>query len=229
MREFWIAAGQIMGLLMLGVFLVYAERLKAWMWRRWDQRALNPIARAVQTCRVVHECLVELRVKIEADRAYVCQFHNGDYFTSKNPVYRMSCTQEIVLRGIARRQDKLQGVMVDTIWREIDILFGEATLEGVERIWDDGDETKPYRAVYYYLVEALPESTFKSALIASGVWAMAASPMLDAKRNLVGFVGCDFCSEQYRDGTKRPHTDDLQKVSHAAANVWYSLEQHLKR
>jgi hypothetical protein len=225
--DFWKEIGKILGLLSLGVVLLFAERMRAWLTEWWKSRGLNPIARAVKMCRAIHELLVELRVQLDADRVYVMQFHNGQVFTSNNPVYRMSCTQETVCTAVSRQQDKLQGIMVETAWRELEPMFGDQELAGIELIHEDeADEGKlPLRGTYYYRVASLPEGAFKSSMIARGVVVAAISPMLDPRRNIVGFVAADFCSDKFKEDATMP--TELHRVTHCAANVWYALQQHM--
>jgi predicted DNA-binding protein (UPF0251 family) len=221
-REFLLEAGKVLGVLLAGVGLLYAERFRAWITEWWKSRHLHPIARAVRRSRAIHELLVEARVKLTADRVYAVQFHNGQIFTNQNCVYRMSLTQETVLSGITHLQDKLQDMMVEGVWEAIDPLFGGDT-DGIERTWgSDGDP----RATHYMRVEELPEGFYKSFCLANGTWAAQTSPLLDAKQCVIGYVCAEYCGQAYRDGTKKPEQDEL--LTHLAANVWFQLAKAKK-
>lgn len=227
MDDLWNEIGKILGLLLAGVFLLYAERWRARLTEWYRTRGLHPVARAVLTCRAITELLVELRVHVKAARCYVVQFHNGQVFTSRHPVYRMSCTQETCLGGLVRIQGEMQNILVEQVWQEVEPLFGEsAGLPGVTRVHTEARPDKPpFRATYWYATSTLPEGWFKSSLIARGTTALAASPILDTHGTVVGFVAAEFTKAEHA-GAGTPA--DLHRVTHAAANIWYELERHVR-
>ena len=155
------------------------------------------------------------------------QFHNGQVFTSNDPVYRLSCTQEAVDRGLAPVQPMLQNILVHQVWQEIAPLFGnDFDLPGVTRVHKEAQpKNPPYRGTYYYVTQQIPQGWFQSMLVGHGAWSVAISPLIDAKGTLVGFVAAEFNGEQYKDGTQQPA--NMVKVTHAAANIWYELERHI--
>lgn len=223
MDELWKEIGKILGLLLAGVFLLYAERARGRLTEWWHNRGLHPVARAVLTCRAVTELLVELRVTLKASRCYVVQFHNGQVFTSQNPVYRMSCTQETCGGGFVRVQGDMQNILVEQMWEEIGPLFGQDELVGVTRgHTETKPEKPPFRATYTYVTGQLPEGWFKSSLIARGTDTLAVSPILNARQIVVGFVVAEFNVAEVPQA-------DLYRVTHAAANIWYELERHARR
>lgn len=223
MDDLWKEIGKILGLLLAGVFLLYAERARQRLTEWWHNRGLHPVARAVLTCRAVTELLVELRVTLKAVRCYVVQFHNGQVFTSQHPVYRMSCTQETCAGGFVRIQGEMQNILVEQVWEEIGPLFGQVELTGVTRGYCEKKPDKPpFRATYCYLTPQLPEGWFKSSLIQRGTDALMVSPILDARQVVVGFVAAEF------NGGDAVPIPDGQRVTHAAANIWYELERHAR-
>lgn len=227
MADLWIEIAKAVGLAVGAIFLLYVERLRLWAINWWKNRSLNPVARAVLTCRAIVDYLVELRVNTCAARCYVMQFHNGQVFTSQDPVYRMSCTQEAVDRGLAPVQPALQNIIVHQLWQELAPLFGqEIDLPGITRLHQaDHPKNPPYRGTYYYVTQQIPQGWFQSMLVGHGAWSVAISPLLDAKGTLVGFVAVEFNDQQYKDGTVQP--PDMVKVTHAAANIWFELERHI--
>jgi hypothetical protein len=219
--------GKIIGLTAAGILLIYVERLRNALINWWKNRGLNPVARAIQTCRAIVDYLVELRVTLSASRCYVMQFHNGQVFTSQDPVYRMSCTQEATDRGLAPVQPELQNILVHQVWQEIAPLFGNNTdLPGVECVHkEDLPANPPYRGTYYYLTQQIPQGWFQSMLVGHGAWAVAISPLIDGKGTLVGFVAAEFNADTFKDGDTKP--EELHRVAHAAANIWFEMERHI--
>ena len=218
--------GKIIGVISVGIFLLYAERIRNAITAWFKNRKLNPVSRAIQTCRAIVDYLVELRVDLHAARCYVMQFHNGQVFTSQDPVYRMSCTQEAVDRGLAPIQPELQDILIHQVWQEVAPLFGQAESPGVQRVHTEAIPDKPpYRGTYYYITQQIPQGWFQSMLVGHGAWAAAVSPLIDAKGTLVGFVAVEFNGEQFKDPANRPA--ELNRVAQAAANIWFEMERHI--
>lgn len=226
MGELWTKLAEVIGVIGVGIFLLYAERLKSWLMDWFKQRKLNPIARAVLTCRAIVDYLVELRVKLNASRCYVMQFHNGQLFTSLDPIYRMSCTQEALSPGQATVQPEMQNILAQQVWQEIEPLFGEVTVAGCTRVFqEDQPDKPPYRGTYYYVTQQIPAGWFQSMLVGHGAWSAAISPLIDARGTLVGFIVVEFSDPKYKDGSSTPA--DLHRATHAAANIWFELERHI--
>lgn len=228
MDVIWTELGRILGLIGVGIFLLYADRLKTRLTEWFKNRRLNPVARAVMTCRAIVDRLVELRVTLGAARCYVMQFHNGQIFSTQNPVYRMSCTQEACGRGLQPLQGAAQNILVEQAWREIELLFTGELMAGVACAHREETPAKPpYRATYYYVAQDLDEGWFKLDLISRAACAVAISPVLDGHGTLVGFVAAEFNNAEQCRAEHPP--EGLYRVTHAAANIWYELERHASR
>ena len=228
MDEILLELGKILGVTLAGILLLYAERVRNSITHWIKNRRLNPVSRAILTCRAIVDYLVELRVIVDASRCYVMQFHNGQVFTSQDPVYRMSCTQEATDRGLAPIQPELQNILVHQVWQEIAPLFGNAPeLPGVQCVHrEDFPVNPPYRGTYYYVTQQIPQGWFQSMLVGHGAWSVAISPLIDARGTLVGFVAAEFNDSVYKEGATPPR--ELHRVAHAAANIWFEMERHIR-
>ena len=59
-----------------------------------------------------------LKSKLNCDRASIFEFHNGDYFISKNSRYKMSCTYEKVSPGVSSEALGLQNLDITLFWED---------------------------------------------------------------------------------------------------------------
>jgi len=192
MSDIWTGLGQIVLILLFGGVLLVLEylRQKATDWYRY--RKLHPIARSVLANRKVHTLLVELRTRTDADRAYIYLFHNGQVFSNKNPLWRMSCTQETCRQGISHEIDHRQSVLASTVWDGLAPFFGD-----IKDIGDGCQEINMHKnKVYVFTVHDMTDSYWKRALVAHGVKYKIASPIIDHRNEIVGLVAIDFCTEE---------------------------------
>lgn len=221
---------EVIGLVIaLGVIAVTAL-LRDFLWSR--SKALlellmltghNLTWRDVRTDRCILDVLVELRVRVDADRAYVYQFHNGSYFTTKNPVWKMSCTHEVCRAGIAYVAREMQALPVSIMMEYLAGLWGDAdTLpHGVENVMCQCANEK--QTVLWYAIDEIPESMGKSLLRAHGVCCMLLAPLRDGE-NIVGLVGVDYC-----DVTTGEASEFAAALCEAASQIPYILTQDQKR
>lgn len=91
--EIWIAVGQILSGLALGLGAFFLNKLKSWKANRF-RHILNKNLR-------VKDLLTEIKVFYDADRVELFQFHNGDYYMSKASIQKLSLTHFVVGRGVA--------------------------------------------------------------------------------------------------------------------------------
>ena len=71
----------------------------------------------------VHEALTEARTKVDAARALIVQFHNGEYFLDGSGVKKMSTSHESLRYGISSCGEKLQNILISIIFLSILILL----------------------------------------------------------------------------------------------------------
>lgn len=188
----WATLGQIIMLLSAGAILLILEQIrqKALEWLK--TRRLHPIARAVRANKNVHTQLVELRTLTDADRAYVFLFHNGQHFSNKNPVWRLSCTQESCRTGISHEIEHSQGILSSTIWDGIAPLFGDVTI-GITPIEAENGKA------FMVKVEDLNDTYFRRFMISRGIQTAVISAIIDHRKEVVGFLAVNYCLDNVAD------------------------------
>lgn len=214
-NDIWTTVGQIGTWLAIGGGLVLLDQVRNRIQEWYRIRKLHPIARSVQANRRVHSLLVELRTKTDADRACVFLFHNGQVFSNKNPLWRVSCTQEYCRDGISHEIDSLQNILASMLWDGLAPLFGMDL--------DMGISTR-YRLthnVYVMDVVQMNDSYYKRSLIARGVRTNIVTPILD-RSEIVGYVALN-----YNELTPQVNNLDMivAELSDCAGNVHYELNR----
>lgn len=191
----WTYVGQIVFLMGCGIMILTLQRLKAIAQEWLTQRRLHPIAKSVLANKEVNALLIELRTKTKADRACVFLFHNGQTFTNKNPLWRVSCTQECCRPGISHEIGNLQNMLASLFWDGIQPLF--ETSAGV----DCGPGITMHSAmagqlrVYRIKAHELSDTYYKRSLLATGIRVAYLTPIIDGKKEIVGYISLSYCLE----------------------------------
>jgi hypothetical protein len=123
----------------------------------------------------IREALIELRVLLGADRAYVTMFHNGSSYVDGSHDNKKSRTHEVVGPGVSYENQNYQDIRLSLLVDEIELIKGE-------------DHPT------YAIASELRDSKFRRMLNAQGVLAIARCPLRDGK-NVIGFIGVDFATE----------------------------------
>lgn len=188
--------GQIAIVLLGGLCIVFLERLRQKAMDWYKQRKLHPIAKSVQANKKVNNLLIELRAKLDADRASVFLFHNGQVFSNKNPLWRVSCTQECCKTGVSHEIASLQNILASLFWDGLDPLFeqGATSVHGIQSF-----KLPTGQFVYVMDVHSMNDSFFKRSMITRGVSKKLICPLSDGKKEIVGYVALNYCSSEIMD------------------------------
>lgn len=65
----------------------------------------------IQVHSEIHETLTELRIKTDAARAQVIQFHNGEYFMDGVSMRKFTLTHESLSRGMSADAGRIKGLL----------------------------------------------------------------------------------------------------------------------
>ena len=123
----------------------------------------------------IHEILTELRIRTDAARAQIIQFHNGEYFMDGVSMKKMSLTHESLRSGISAE-----------VYEKKDALIS-AYIDFIRSILDAKHK--------FEIVAVMKESYQKQLFISSSVIAYMAVPLLSKGIN-VGYVIIQWCSDE---------------------------------
>lgn len=77
----------------------------------------------------IQDILSELRTKINADRVYVCKFHNGDYYFDGSAIKKVSRTHESCQNGISHESILFQAIGISLIPDVIKVIYETQKIE----------------------------------------------------------------------------------------------------
>ena len=91
----------------------------------------------------VHEALTEARTKVDAARAMIIQFHNGEYFLDGSGVKKMSTSHESLRYGISSCGEKLQNILISMCVSLLSLVKKDASTVTYMSTWSE-EEASSY-------------------------------------------------------------------------------------
>lgn len=187
---------------------IFKEKLMTWAKKKVENLfSVKVMTRevAMRTFNVNNQ-LVELRVLADADRAYIFKFHNGEYFSIKDPVWKVSCSNESVRDGISYEIQNLRNIMVSSIIDFILPLFSpETKINGFTLVDHEragcNSLCKVQKDIIYCDVNKMDATASKAILQGQGIDYVLMLP-LTHKDQILGFVGLDYCHDNTIDFKK---------------------------
>jgi hypothetical protein len=178
--SFWFDIGVTLAATVSGIWGgIFYARKKDKQTERHDAE-ISP--KFQQQQNIINDCLVALRVRTNADRVKIGQFHNGGKFLDGSPMKRFSITHESCDMGVPFEGANLQNIVVTILWDLISYVKQNDT-----KLWYTRD---------------LPEGHFRSYNKSHGIDAFMVLPI--RKHDLItGFVMVEWC-----DLDKIPDTFD---------------------
>lgn len=117
---------------------------------------------------------------LDADRVYIFEFHNGNYFSSGLPMQKFTCTYEVVEDGISAECHNPGEYRVSN--------FNEYIMNIIKQ-----------RDFIIEDVDSMQEKPLlKNLLIQKGVKSLYNFPIRDIKDKTIGFIGVDFVKENVK-------------------------------
>jgi hypothetical protein len=99
----WFEVASIVTAVIVGVFLT---GIKLLLKKKCDENK-----KFIQVHSEIHETLTELRIKTDAARAQVIQFHNGEYFMDGVSMRKFTLTHESLSRGMSADAGRIKGLL----------------------------------------------------------------------------------------------------------------------
>jgi hypothetical protein len=106
---FYVELGIVIALIGMGITWTLKHTLKRLLTGKTNRRANDQLW---DMHSEVHEALTEARTKVDAARAMIIQFHNGEYFLDGSGVKKMSTSHESLRYGISSCGEKLQNILI---------------------------------------------------------------------------------------------------------------------
>lgn len=128
---------------------------------------------------VVYDKLEEIRLKLDADRAYLIQYHNGSHYNSGQSMLKMSMSHEVARPGISREIHGAQNLPLS--------LFAES----VKAFYENGKVVMPD-------VNAPGvEESLRQMYIGRGILSSYSVPIKDIQGRIMGALCVNYVTEAY--------------------------------
>lgn len=198
-------------LLILGISLVLAKLLGDITTRKLialfqkivnkEEHKLTKDIRSIITH--VNADLAELRVFLNADRAFIYHFHNGTQFTHKYPSWKMLNTYTKSKPGISQKRRNTKGAEeVSLIWddylRSLWTVKGDKNPVGVydlnlNDVCHYTSKEFPVKVLLIKVSELSYSGIARIELEDMGIDTFIISPIIDSDmENIIGFIGVDY-------------------------------------
>lgn len=171
--------------------------------------------------RAIMDIIAETRVGAGSDRAYVIRFHNGSYFSNRQPIWKLSCTHESTAKGVEYDTTKdVQSLPASNVL-DLVVPFWGGISRGVKRV-DIPDPTvegeiDPRNGIYFIDVERLDSSMGKQLLRSEGIKQMINVALVSPiTGQVMGIFGLDFLEN-------KELPKDLRKFKEVADRISYIL------
>ena len=168
----WVEVGMVVAAVAVGIFLAIPA-IKSILKKR---KTIHPCSQKFRSTHSrVHEFLTEIRIKMDANRASICQFHNGGQFLDGSSAKQFSSTHESCVVGTSESVTLRQN------------LLASAFFDLLDHISKDSPVTE--------VTSNLNDSHFKRHLEANHTLVFSLTPIKDIKNVLVtGFLLVEWCN-----------------------------------
>lgn len=137
------------------------------------QKTLNPILSETQNNENIYTALDFIMKEMNADRAYILQFHNGGYYMSGRSQQKFSCTHEMVEKGISRECDFSKNHIVSNFHTYINGLITDGKFA-------------------YLDAENVPDHSFSLMMENKGIQSIYNIPIKTLNNTVIGILGVDY-------------------------------------
>jgi len=141
----------------------------------------DPVIKDSALSANVYTALNYTMEEMNADRAYVFEFHNGGHYYSGRGQQKFSCTHEMAKKGISRECNRSQEHRVSNYHTYISELILNSKFE-----YDD--------------VNKMLDSSFLMLLNRSGVKSILNIPIKTLNGKIIGILGVDYVGEEIPNG-----------------------------
>lgn len=205
-REVILILGSGIGIGIIAALIAIVKKLREWLTKKLTDVFFHryPAKKDAEQNREIYTELVELRVMVDGDRCHIFRFHNGEEFLPSSPVWKSTCTHEVVTRGVTYESGHLQSILVSKIHHIIEpLVIGSTSTSGIYVV--DCRECpfkerclKENKRVIVIQVDELPNSYERFHLESKNIKTMLISS-LARNGNVFGMVGIDYCGVKLTD------------------------------
>ena len=202
----WLEIGMIIASVLAGVITVLVPFLKKRRNRinNSNKHLDYPETFHWTTHTILHEILTELRVRTNAGRTQIVQFHNSGEFLDGISMKKFSVTHESLTSGTSAEIGK-KDLLVSMFLDKLNLLKGDAS--------------------NVHIVETLSDSYTKQYMQSSNIIAFSMLP-LRKNKEIIGYVMSQWCSWNKVDAIDNESV--FQEMESSRDRIEVKLQQQLK-
>lgn len=165
--------------------------------------ALN--ATSIKPLTKINETMTVLRNVLNADRVSLYQFHNGESFSLANPIFKLTCSHEIVKKGLCYESEKIKAVCVSNLMDLcsplISTVVSDKSVKEL-RYCENCDNPKSCPVlpgalqVLHFDVDQMQYSYFKHVLSENGVQHAVATLLYSSNKKPIGIICAQYMGKE---------------------------------
>lgn len=228
-KEVLVIVGSGIGVGLIAAIVALLKDFRKWMLAKLTGMFHKhyPDKNDVEQNREIYTELVEVRALTDADRSYVLRFHNGSEFLPSSPVWKITCTHEVVKHGVTYESAQLQSILVSRMTQLVEpVITGSTTTSGLSVV--ECPECpfqhkclKENKRVVVVQVSDLASSYVRFHLESQNIKTMLLTGMVKGG-NVFGIIGLDFCGTKIMD--KNILRETATKLCRTGERIQYILQ-----
>jgi hypothetical protein len=143
----------------------------------------------------IYKELTRTLISVKASRIGLFQFHNGNTFSTNNPIWKVSNTHEICENGVASEISNVQDVKASLLNPLISALVNKTQSDGISHVEHGDVECVGGLGVYRIDTERTTNTYFHAFLLNRSSKFGLASPIVNIDDQVVGYIMVEFCSD----------------------------------
>lgn len=181
-EDFFKAVGEhVLGPTLVGTAIAAVLYFNEWLKKR---HKLPHLRISAEKNEKIQDLLIEIRIRLKADRAYLGMYYNGDKYIEGSEIIKVSRTNESAAPGVSLEAQYYQNILISLLPDENKLVTEEGSS--------------------FTKVSVLPDGKFKRMCESRNIQAIARCAIRKDK-NIIGFVGLD-----YSDDIEKPENiEDL--------------------
>lgn len=173
-----------------GVVSAGTAVLGVWLKLKYDDKKKKEFNYDPNVHGNIISALEYIKSETDADRVYILEFHNGEYYFSGKSQQKLSCTYETMSEGISGESTSLQNIRISNFHGLIKNIASEKTFECAE------------------ISNYAEDIGFKSFMESRGVKSLFARPIKTINGRIIGVICLEYVKENRNWG---PDAEEFTK------------------
>jgi hypothetical protein len=202
--------GGLIGLLLLTALVAIIKKIKSDMTKEVINAIVNgfkpsyksKMPESIKCDSDIYKELTRILFNVKASRIGLFQFHNGNTFSTNNPIWKVSNTHEICENGVSSEIANVQDIKASLLTPLISALVNKSKSDGITHVEpchcsnDDGNlECASGLGIYRIDTDKISNTYFHALMLNRSTKFGLASPIVNIDNQVVGYIMVEFCSD----------------------------------